>query len=56
MKILFIGGTGLISTAVSKLVLKSDDELFILNRGNNNDVLPSGATYLIGDINNEKKY
>jgi len=54
MKILFIGGTGLISTAVSKLVLKSDDELFILNRGNNNDVLPSGATYLIGDINNEK--
>jgi nucleoside-diphosphate-sugar epimerase len=54
MKILFIGGTGLISTAVSKLVLKSDDELFILNRGNNNSVLPLGATYLIGDINNEE--
>ena len=31
MKILFIGGTGIISTAVSKLVLKRNDELFVLN-------------------------
>lgn len=54
MKILFIGGTGLISTAVSKLLLKGKDELYILNRGNNNSSLPSGATFLIGDMNDEE--
>ncbi len=54
MKILFIGGTGEISTAVSKLIIKSDDQLYLLNRGNKNALLPKGATYLIGDINDEK--
>ena len=54
MKILFIGGTGLISTAVSKLVIKDDHELYVLNRGNNNTVLPQNTNFLIGDINNEE--
>ena len=54
MKILFIGGTGVISTAVSKAVLKTKNELYLLNRGNNNHILPVGAIYLTGDINNEK--
>ncbi len=53
MKILFIGGTGLISTAVSKVVLQSNNELYILNRGNNNDFLPKKVKILIGNINNE---
>jgi len=53
MKILFIGGTGIISTAVSKLVLKRNDDLYILNRGNNNNKLPKEATFLKGDMNNE---
>ena len=53
MKILFLGGTGIISTAVSKLVLTRNDELFVLNRGNNNDKLPKGVKFLKGDMNNE---
>ncbi|KFZ25715.1 MAG: UDP-glucose 4-epimerase [Candidatus Izimaplasma bacterium HR2] len=55
MKILFIGGTGIISTAVSKLVLKKNDELYVLNRGNNNNKLPKGVKFLKGDINNEEE-
>jgi len=34
MKVLFIGGTGIISTEVSKLCLKNGIDLFHLNRGN----------------------
>lgn len=55
MKILFIGGTGIISTAVSKLVLSRNDELFVLNRGNNNDKLPNGVKFIQGDINKEEE-
>jgi len=39
MKALFIGGTGTISTAISKRVLEQGGELFLLNRGNRNVVL-----------------
>ena len=55
MKVLFIGGTGLISTAVSKLVVKEKYDLYVLNRGNNNSVLPKGTTFLKGDMNNEEE-
>lgn len=55
MKLLFIGGTGIISTAVSKLVISRDDELFVLNRGNNNEKLPKEVKFLKGDINNEEE-
>ncbi len=54
MKILFIGGTGVISTAVSKLILKTNDQLYLLNRGNKNYILPKGAMYLTGNINDEQ--
>jgi nucleoside-diphosphate-sugar epimerase len=36
MKALFIGGTGTISTAISKRILKQGGDLFLLNRGNRN--------------------
>jgi len=51
MKALFIGGTGLISTAVSKLAIKKGFDLYLLNRGNR--PLPEGAKSIIGDINND---
>lgn len=51
MKILLIGGTGIISTAVSKALLKEGHELWLINRGSRNQVLPDGAHYIIGDIN-----
>ncbi|MFT3895115.1 MAG: SDR family oxidoreductase [Anaerolineales bacterium] len=51
MKILFIGGTGLISSACSELVIESGHELFILNRSVSTKYpLPKGATHLIGDV------
>ncbi len=56
MKILFIGGTGIISTAISKALIAKGEDLYIINRGNRNDVLGSeGVTYLTGDINNEEE-
>jgi nucleoside-diphosphate-sugar epimerase len=55
MKILFIGGTGIISTAISKKLIKSDEhELYLINRGNRNNCLPDGYEPITCDINNEK--
>ena len=34
MKALFIGGTGTISMAISKLLLEKGWELYLINRGN----------------------
>ena len=55
MKALFIGGTGTISMAISRLYLLKGHELYLLNRGSRNDELPEGAVSLIGDINDEEK-
>ncbi len=48
MKVLFIGGTGNISTAVSRLFVRNGVELFHLTRGNINSV--DGVTSIKGDI------
>lgn len=50
MKVLFIGGTGNISTPSSRLALSKGMDLFLLNRGNSN-VDIEGASTIIGDIN-----
>lgn len=55
MKALFIGGTGTISTDITKLLLEQGHELYLLNRGNRNAELPEGAHLLQGDINDEAK-
>ena len=52
MKILFIGGTGTISTAISKALLAQGHELYLINRGNRNRELPN-VRALTADINNE---
>lgn len=49
MKVLFIGGTGNISTASSRLAVKKGMGLFLLNRGNSK-VKINGATSIVGDI------
>ena len=54
MKALFIGGTGIISTGIVKRLVKETDwEVWILNRGNRNNVLPEGVHTIIADINDE---
>ena len=55
MKVLFIGGTGTISTAISKQLLEEGHELYLINRGNRNGVLPEGAHSIVADIEDEEK-
>ena len=50
MKVLFIGGTGNISTASSRLAIEKGIDLYLLNRGTLKVSL-EGATSIIGDIN-----
>ena len=54
MKALFIGGTGTISTAISTRLLEEGHELWLINRGTRNDVLPPGAHIITADINDEE--
>lgn len=53
MKALFIGGTGVISTAVGALALARGWELTLLNRGTNAARAPRGARVLTADIHDE---
>lgn len=55
MKALFVGGTGCISTEVSKLFLKNGGELYVLNRGKRENQLPEGVHYVTCDVNDEEK-
>ena len=50
MKVLFIGGTGVISSACSELALARGIELYLLNRGESARPAPSGARILRADI------
>jgi|SRR5664280_386741 len=52
MKVLFIGGTGNISSPVSKLALEKGVDLYHLNRGNRHSV--EGVKTLVADINNKE--
>lgn len=53
MKALFIGGTGTISMAISRLFLEQGHTLYLLNRGNRNSGLTGDIIELQGDINEE---
>lgn len=52
LKVLFIGGTGIISSACSELALERGLDLYLLNRGQSFRPTPAGATVLHGDIRN----
>jgi nucleoside-diphosphate-sugar epimerase len=53
MQVLFIGGTGVISSACSRLAVAQGKELFLLNRGQTARPIPNGARVLYGDIRNQ---
>ncbi len=53
MKILMIGGTGTISTAITKQLAGSEHEVWLLNRGTRNHELPGNIRFITADINNE---
>ena len=50
MKVLFIGGTGIISTACTRLALERGIDLTLLNRGRRTVPMPAGAKTLTADI------
>jgi len=50
MKVLFIGGTGVISSAVSALAVERGIELFLFNRGQHSEFIPEGAKVIKGDV------
>jgi len=51
MKVLFIGGTGKISSACAKLAVEQGIELYLLNRGQTSErPAPKEAHILQGDI------
>lgn len=53
MKVLFIGGTGTISMAISRLLLSEGHSLYLINRGSRNTGLSGNLTELKADINDE---
>lgn len=50
MKVLFIGGTGVISEGVSRVAVERGIDLYLLNRGRCNLLFPNGAQLIRGDI------
>jgi nucleoside-diphosphate-sugar epimerase len=51
MKILMIGGTGTISSAITRQLAREGHDLWLLNRGNRKDEVPSHVKQIIADIN-----
>lgn len=51
MKILIIGGTGTISSAITRQLAAEGHDLWLLNRGNRNSDLPQNVRLITGDIN-----
>lgn len=54
MKVLFIGGTGRISLAVSRQAVAQGLDLYLLNRGSHNEDVP-GCHWLTADIQNAEQ-
>jgi len=53
MRVLFIGGTGTISTAISRQLVEAGVDLYLINRGNRNSILPESVHFIKADINDE---
>jgi nucleoside-diphosphate-sugar epimerase len=53
MKVLFIGGTGIISTACVKLAVTRGMDVYVLNRGKTRTTLPAEVNLIHADIHQE---
>ncbi len=54
MKVLFIGGTGTISTSISGKLIEEGHELYLINRGSRNSMFSGKVNEIICDINDEE--
>ena len=55
MKILMIGGTGTISSAITRQLAESNNELWLLNRGTRKNEVPANVRQVIVDIDDIDK-
>lgn len=55
MKVLLIGGTGNISSSVTRRCLELGYDVYLLNRGNDREFESLGAEYIICDIRNKEE-
>ncbi len=53
MKILLIGGTGTISSAITRQLAAAGHDLWLLNRGNRKAEVPEGVKLVVADIDDE---
>ena len=53
MKILIIGGTGTISSAITRQLAAQGHDLWLLNRGNRREEVPANVKQIIANIDNE---
>ena len=53
MKVLFIGGTGTISMAITRQLAKQGEEVYLINRGSRSAELPENINVINADINDE---
>lgn len=56
MKVLFIGGTGNISFECVHEAVRQGHEVWVFNRGNNNEGLPKRVKYINGDFSKKEEY
>ena len=49
-----IGGTGTISSAITRQLAESEHELWLLNRGNRQVELPAGVKQIVADVEDEQ--
>lgn len=56
MHVLFIGGTGLISTSIARQLLESGHRVTLFNRGQSQSRLPGGAQIIHGDRKNYAEF
>ena len=54
MRILIIGGTGTISSAITRQLAESGHDLWLLNRGTRKDEVPANVKQIIADIDDEE--
>ena len=50
-----IGGTGTISSAITRQLAAAGHDLWLLNRGNRSNEVPANVRQVIADINDEEK-
>ena len=55
MKLLLVGGTGVLSTAITQEALRKGIEIYMINRGNRMALIPQEVHLLKADINDKQK-